>query len=211
MAFSYPFYSRNDQWENPLPTKPKFQPSFLHSGVKYKIDLSFYLPSSQRNIQLAKFMAHMTLKDTSGNTLALSSRLINFPFQSSTTLFLHSLLGYPLRLLGLLHEVEGKEVVVTMVNNFEALRGHPLETIEMTLGSKQVSPQDIRISFQPVLSGLRYLIFISVARIFVLLMKFYFKRYFYSRFPYILYGVSTVVLFFTQLAAFLLYTLYTSL
>jgi hypothetical protein len=129
--------------------------SLLKTGIEYKVEMQFWLSKSIQNLEMGKFMCHLTIKDVFGNDVGDSSRPIVIPYQSTITRVLYSLLEFPFRLLGLLSVSESIQVNVEFMNNFIPTSQLPIESLQVSLGSKQVSIVDSFISFYPIVSGIR--------------------------------------------------------
>lgn len=130
--------------------------NFIISGLEYKIKIKFLIASSQQNLEFARFMCILLLKDIFGSELAKSTRPVVFPYQSPLTLTLQTLIEFPLRMIGVLDIAEYKTITVEMMNNFFMTASAPVETIQVLLGSRAATVLDAHISFFPVVAGFRY-------------------------------------------------------
>ena len=92
--------------------------SFLRSGTTYYIDAEFELSKSPHNYEVGKVTATLTLIDTAGDSIAKSIRPVYIPYQSSTTLYLESIILFPLRLCGLLPSAETAVLHTPLMHNF---------------------------------------------------------------------------------------------
>lgn len=137
---------------------------FLRAGFRYSIDLKFNLATSSKNMNMGKFMVYAKVIDSAGDLVATSSRPVVVPYQSCVSLFLDSVVKYPLRITGLLPIAEASDVFVTVMNEFREpsepsrskLPGVVLtsEFLELKLSSAEIDMNDAKITVMPMLSGL---------------------------------------------------------
>lgn len=146
------------EYSDPFYEKYKY---FLHSGTKYNIDAIFELAKSPRNYEVGKVAATLTMVDTSGDSIAKSVRPVYIPFQSQTSLFLESIVLFPLRLVGILPSAETVIVQSPLMHNFmEPLKSHPsTQYVELTLSSSKLDLQDARLKIIPQVTGLSYYLY----------------------------------------------------
>ena len=147
-----------DQWTSYLPftAKSKINKIILPQ-IRYQVELSFLLPTSSQNMNTAKFMCHLYIQELSEKNLAKSSRPVIIPYQSLVTRCLFSVLEFPFRVIGFLQLIEAKRVKMVMMNNFYTTAVLPVQSIIVTLNSKDITIEEVEIAFIPKLQGLKYL------------------------------------------------------
>lgn len=162
---------------------------FLRAGFRYSIDVVFGLASSSKNIKMGKFMVYTSVIDSTGATVALSSRPVVIPYQSRVSLILDALIKYPLRVIGILKTSEISKVIIPVMNDFQEpsetfrtsiLQGSSLisEHIELRLSSGDVDVDNAVLTIMPKLNGLTYVLnFSTVAHCIV-------HRYVYPPLPH---------------------------
>lgn len=128
---------------------------YLQAGTKYSFELHATLAWSRRNIDLGTFMIYLTLFDNSGYALAKSSRPISLPYQSVTSLFIDSIVKYPLRLFGFVGSTESVYIPIQLMNDYDEPRRSfpPTEHIEIALSTANVDILDCSITVLPKLTG----------------------------------------------------------
>ena len=148
-----------DQWTSYLPFTSKYKLNqIIQPQIRYQVELSFLLPTSSQNMNTAKFMCHLFIQDISEKHLAKSSRPVIIPYQSLVTRSLFSILEFPFRMLGVLKPIEAKHVTLVMMNNFYTTAVLPVHSIIVNLNSRDVTIQEVYISFIPKLHGIKYVI-----------------------------------------------------
>ncbi len=157
--------SAHKQWEymsgsvsagSSRPEDPKDTRRFLRSDFEYTVDIAFELSKSNRNFDIGKFMAHLSLFDNLGNLVAKSSRPVVMPYQSIVSLTLDSLVKYPFRLLGFCGVNEVTSVYVPMMTKYREPRATFTDSIELTLSSDKADIGTVEVTIMPVLRGLVY-------------------------------------------------------
>ena len=134
---------------------------YLKSDASYSIDARFVLAKCRRNFDMGKFMVHTTVVDTSGDAIARSSRPIAVPYQSYTTIFLDSMIMFPLRFIGLSAYTETFTVDVNIMNEFKEppVSIPATEYLELVLSTGDVDVAEVYLSIMPVLRGLTYYVY----------------------------------------------------
>ena len=129
---------------------------FLKYGNHYSIDVMLTLAKSPRNAHLGKCMMYLTTYDVGMQPIARSSRPITIPYQSAMTMYLDSIVLYPLRLLGYRDFPESDTILVNMMSKYlEPLaRKLPTQYLEFTLSTADVDVSDVKLTVMPSLYGL---------------------------------------------------------
>lgn len=131
---------------------------FLLPGSRYSIDVLFNLAKSPRNADLGKFMLYLTMVDSTGDSIARSTRPVAMPYQSLPSLILDSMIKFPLRLTGLYQIEEVSSVRVSVMNDYREPTSSSAfsETVELSLSTSVVDIGDASLTIMPVLGGLTY-------------------------------------------------------
>lgn len=129
---------------------------FLRSDFEYTVDIAFELSKSNRNFDIGKFMAHLSLFDNLGDLVAKSSRPVVMPYQSVVSLVMDSLVKFPFRLVGLCGVNEVTTVHIPMMTEYREPHTTFTDSIELTLSSDKPDIGAVEVTVMPVLKGLVY-------------------------------------------------------
>lgn len=150
--------SKEKQWQY---IKDQMRPDgddfrrFIRAGSRYSFEAEFLLAKSSRNLDLGKFMLHVTLFDVTGDAIAKSSRPVAIPYQSVPTLLLDAVTLFPLRLLGVFRTEEASVVHVNLMNNFREPATLPsTENVELKLSTAEVDIAAAYLTITPQLRGI---------------------------------------------------------
>lgn len=125
------------------------------SGMSYNFETTLRISKSARNMNIGIFMIYLNIIDSTGETIANSSRPVSIPYQSPISLILENVYRSPFVFLGLFHRVETTEVKVPMINSFTepTFTLPPTETLELSLSSGNVDLAAAHLTVMPVLNG----------------------------------------------------------
>lgn len=148
-------------WENLQNVIPPCQhsSSALISGNYYDFILSVKVPKSIRNMKLLKTSVNFRVIDCNGQTIANSVRPLTVPFQSVISLYLESLLLFPVRFLGYFPSEEFTIRKINLLDNFKEASGRNNQIrshrIELQLASADLDIAETNLYISPRLSTIR--------------------------------------------------------
>ncbi|KAG8236608.1 hypothetical protein J437_LFUL016857 [Ladona fulva] len=129
----------------------------LMIGQQYKIYLHLEMPESPANQKLGMFMVCTHLEDKAGTLITNSCRSAMLHYRSPVLHVLHTLLFFPLMILGSTEEKQN--VVVELFSNYEEDPVHPATDIFVEVQSRHVEIYSAEIRVAAHLMGLRHLMF----------------------------------------------------
>ena len=131
---------------------------FLRNGVSYVISMDVVLAKSSKNRELGKFMLDTRAIDSSGTSVASSSRPIIVPYQSKITKTLEGFVFWPFREMGLMKSSESIQVREELMNNY--LENYkPTDKFEFTLSTNVADIEGVYLSIFPRLNMLSNFMF----------------------------------------------------
>ena len=132
------------------------QISFLQAGRFYSFMMEFHLAKSDRNRDLAKFMVHLTLFDSSSEAVAESSRPVVLPWEHPSVSLLTSLTYLPFSLLGFTNTAAVTRV--ELINNYRE-SSPPTDYLVLKLSTIDADIESAYLSIIPETSGLSHLLY----------------------------------------------------
>lgn len=122
----------------------------------YDIYAIFNIAKSPRNFELGTMAVKTLLIDATGEVIAKSIRPIVIPYQSALSLWLESMVLFPLRILGSISISEVTMVTINLLDNYiEPIYSLPATgSIELVLSTPAMDITSAYLTILPKLSGL---------------------------------------------------------